>query len=164
MRLLDVGAGTGNLLSRLGSSGYELWAIEPSSGMREKLLEKCRDVHLLEGELPELPLFGMKFDCIVSSYAIHHVEHSKTRTMIESMCRNLGPGGLLLLADVMFESRPALEKHLADLEGLGMMDRIEEILDEPFQFVDELADCLTRLGKEAQVERFSFYSFCIMAK
>lgn len=164
IRLLDIGAGTGTLLSKLGGMNVEINAVEPSMGMQAKLLQKCPNVKIVDGELPELPIFEEKYDCIVSSYVIHHVDHDKSGIMIDSICRNLKPGGLILLADVMFESEKHFDDHIADLRRKDYSERIEEILDEPFQFVNVLCNCIRQNDKNVDVRRFSYYTFCLVAR
>ncbi len=164
IRLLDIGAGTGNLISKLQDINIEINTIEPSIGMREKLLQKCPNVNIIDGELPELPIFEEKFDCIVSSYVIHHVDHQKSGLMIDRICKNLKPDGLALLADVMFESKKLFDDHISDLRREGLTERIEEILDEPFQFVDVLCNCFSRNGMNVDFRRFSYYTFCLVAR
>ena len=111
IKFLDIGAGTGNLISKLqGHTNFEFYAIEPSTGMREKLLEKCGNVKIIGGMLPDLPEPETKFDVIVSTYAIHHVEHEKSRQMVYNICKYANENCMVIFADVMFENKKAFEK------------------------------------------------------
>jgi SAM-dependent methyltransferase len=85
VRVLEVGAGDGELAGRLRAAGYEVVAIDPSSdalGVRPVALD-------------ELDEPAASFDAAVAVVALHHVEP------LEDSCRRLGelvrPRGPLVL-------------------------------------------------------------------
>ena len=166
VNVLDIGAGTGNLEAKLSNiAGLTIDVVEPSEGMRTELRKKCPGIRILEGQLPNLPRFDKQYDIIVSSYVIHHVYHDKTGMMIENICKNLNRGGLLLLADVMFESEAEMNNHINNLKAIGQHELIEDIVDEPFQFIDQLRLELSNNSMQiVNIEKFTLYTFSILAK
>ena len=77
--VLDIGCGTGDVLTRLRTHGIELYGIDPSPYMLKIAEEHIRhdhsgtrsSVHLSLGNNRHIP-FGIKFDRIFSSISFHH--------------------------------------------------------------------------------------------
>lgn len=163
--LLDVGAGTGNLIRLLmANPNIEFLAIEPSKEMRAKFQMKCPNVEIINGCLPDLPVLDIKFDVIVSSYVIHHVEHEKSLTMIKNFKRLLNPNGMILIIDIMFESKTSFDLEINRLKQQGLEDRVEEMLDEYFYFVDEFTRDLNSGGFTSIVKKLSQYVWFVKGK
>jgi SAM-dependent methyltransferase len=84
-RVLEVGAGSGDLARALRAGGYEVLAIDPKSGS-----EDVRPVALADLDEP-----AGSFAAAVAVVSLHHVDP------LEDSCRRLGelvePGGTLLL-------------------------------------------------------------------
>ena len=165
VKLIDIGAGTGNLLTMLSPhKNIQLYAIEPSRGMKDKLASKCDNVSIIDGSLPTLPDIDLKFDVIVSSYVIHHIEHNQTPVMIESLCRHANSSSMILLVDILFESKAKFESHIQDLQKLDMTDRIEDLRDEYFQYIDEITNNLKKHGFDSIEDcRYNYYTHHLMA-
>lgn len=115
-RVLEVGAGEGELALALARAGYDVTAVDPAAGV-----DHVRPVGL--AELREPP---HSFDAAISVVALHHVE-----PLFES-CRHLAelvrPGGTLVLDEIdveTFDERAArwwLEHHgpREDAHGHGV--------------------------------------------
>src|SRR3954468_24032920 len=98
-RVLDLGCGDGRLLdlvlrARPGARGV---AIDFSLPMLERLRQRFDAnprvqivPHNLEEPLPSLGLF----DAVVSSFAIHHVDHQRKRQVYEEIWNALSVGGV----------------------------------------------------------------------
>jgi putative AdoMet-dependent methyltransferase len=165
INLLDVGAGTGNLISKLiKNPNIEFLAIEPSQKMREEFQKKCPTIEIIDGNLPKLPALNMEFDVIVSSYVIHHVEHERSQLMVQTLKRLLKSDGKILFLDVMFENKNSFDFEISNLKQQGLDDRVEEMLDEYFYFVDELNNILNREGIGVITTRLSHYVWLIKAQ
>ncbi|MEZ4811957.1 MAG: class I SAM-dependent methyltransferase [Caldisericia bacterium] len=164
IKLLDIGAGTGNLISKLQTQeNIEFWAVEPSRGMREKLSEKCGNIKIIDGMLPEMQEIPEKFDVIVSTYAIHHVKHENTEHMVDNICKHANKNCLALFADVMFESKEDYQNHIAELKRKNITERAYDLDDEYFQYVDVLTDVFKKHGFMVKDDRQNFYTHIFRA-
>ena len=88
-RVLEIGAGDGELAAVLAAAGYEVVAIDPASEV-----EHVRRVAL--HELDEEP-----FDAAVAVVSLHHVE--PLGESFERLATLVRPGGLLVVDEVDFE-------------------------------------------------------------
>jgi len=103
-RVLDLGCGTGNLISLLLEEfpGARISGIDPSSGMREVCTERFADqpnVEIKGGNALAIPYPDGSFDLIVSSLALHHVPPELKPDMAEEIARVLEPGERFIHAD-----------------------------------------------------------------
>jgi SAM-dependent methyltransferase len=98
-RVLDLGSGDGRLLgltlaSRPGSAGV---ALDFSPAMLNRLRARFggrSSVTVVEHDLSEpLPDLGT-FDAVISSFAIHHLEHPRKRELYGEIWRLLEAGGV----------------------------------------------------------------------
>ena len=120
-RVLDIGIGTGNLSAKLHGNGCEVEGIDFSAKMLEAAAEKMREARLIPHDFAQgLPaeLAGQKFDFIVSTYALHHLEDGEKHRLISSAMNFLTDGGAVLIGDVSFENLDAMREskaHSGDL-------------------------------------------------
>jgi ubiquinone/menaquinone biosynthesis C-methylase UbiE len=105
-RVLDFGAGTGlltlNLQPRVGS----MVALDSSTGMLEKLLQKLtnagiENVQTRHWNLEAQPFSETGFDLVVSSMTLHHLRH--VPLVLSRLAALLKPGGWLAAADLDIE-------------------------------------------------------------
>lgn len=98
-RTLDLGTGDGRLLALLQADRPEMLGVglDFSELMLEAAGERFRDderVELVEHDLTQpLPALG-RFDVVVSSMAIHHLEHERKRALYGEVFDLLEPGGV----------------------------------------------------------------------
>lgn len=112
-RVLDIGFGTATLTAKLYANGCTIYGQDFSQRMLEIAREKmpvatlvCAD--FAQGLAPELA--RESYDFIVSTYALHHLSDAQKRVFIGQLLPLLRDGGLLLVGDVAFASRSALEE------------------------------------------------------
>jgi ubiquinone/menaquinone biosynthesis C-methylase UbiE len=104
-RALDVGCGTGNLLRRIGARhpGVELAGLDPDPKALARAERKTgRGVRLVRGFAQELPYPDGSFDRVFSSLMLHHLDSAAKDALLAEVRRVLRPGGLLVLADMVF--------------------------------------------------------------
>lgn len=97
---LDIGCGTGNLLSRLGKERQfaRLYGIDLSEEMITVAKRKLRDkADLRVADSERLPFESGKFDLITCTYSFHHYPDPKA--VLAEMRRVLTNGGKLILVD-----------------------------------------------------------------
>ena len=101
MQLMDFGSGTGLLLERIAPSVDKITAIDISKSMNEQLLNK-KDVLECELEIIEMNLatsnLDRKFDGIISSMTMHHVDD--IASMFRKFHSMLNEGGFIAIADL----------------------------------------------------------------
>lgn len=115
MQVMDFGAGTGLITSRILPKVKNIIAVDISQAMLDELLSKT-DFHgrveAICQDITEQPLTE-KFDLIMSAMAMHHVKD--TDLLIERFAEHLESGGKVALADLDAEDGTF---HPADVEGV----------------------------------------------
>lgn len=109
--ILDIGFGTGLLTNKLYESGANISGIDFSQGMIDIAKEKMpnglfiqRDFNLgIPSELKD-----KKFDYIISSYAIHHLDNLGKVKLINQLKNILSENGKIIIADVGFKTNKDL--------------------------------------------------------
>lgn len=113
--ILDIGFGTGVLTKKLYDDGCTVYGMDFSEKMIETAKRKMPEAVLVKHDFtqgfPEC-FKDRKFDYIISTYAIHHLEDSQKISFIEELMKHLNEGGQVLLGDVAFETRAELESCL----------------------------------------------------
>ena len=111
--ILDIGVGTGLLSNRLYDDGAQICGIDFSQGMIEQAKKKMPNAHFILQDLNNgIPseLENKKFDYIVSSYAIHHIEDDKKIDLLQNLKGHLNSNGKIIIADVAFKTADSLEE------------------------------------------------------
>jgi 2-polyprenyl-3-methyl-5-hydroxy-6-metoxy-1,4-benzoquinol methylase len=93
-RLLDVGCGNGDHLSRMRGYGWEVAGIEPDPAAARV----ARDRHGLEvheGTVEDAPFAARSYDALTCCHVIEHI--GAPQAFLRSMVRFLKPGGRLVI-------------------------------------------------------------------
>jgi len=140
-RVLDVGCGTGALLSRLVER-YQIdgTGIDPSPGMAAVAKGAHPDLAIVSGAAEALPLSDDSFDLVISCLSYHHFADRKQ--FLAEAKRVLKPGGQLLIAE------PNLPRVICVL--LNLSTRIIQH-SETFETPDELAAKVSSANLAAEV-------------
>jgi SAM-dependent methyltransferase len=93
-RVLDVGAGRGELAERLQKAGIEVVAVDQSERMVE--LTQARGVEAIVGDVQTLPFEDGAFDVAVANFMLYHVPD--VHLALAELARVLRPGGRLVAA------------------------------------------------------------------
>ncbi|HEY4553229.1 MAG TPA: class I SAM-dependent methyltransferase [Bacillaceae bacterium] len=141
--VLDIGFGTGVLTSKLYEKGHRIYGIDFSPKMIAIAQAKMPEAHLIEWDISNgLPSFpeGIKFDSIISTYALHHLTDEAKMSFIKQLMPLLAEDGNIFIGDVAFRTRKELEDCRAN--SLGYWDENE------FYFVfDEIKKPLENHGR-----------------
>jgi SAM-dependent methyltransferase len=123
-RVLDLGTGDGRLLAlllhdRSGMVGVGLDFSEPMLEAASKRFADDERIGLVEHDLAEsLPGEALgRFDVVVSSFAIHHLEHERKRSLYGEVFDLLEPGGVF--ANLEHVASPTHRLHLAFYAAIG---------------------------------------------
>jgi SAM-dependent methyltransferase len=141
-RILDLGTGDGRLLALLRIDRREMLGV--GLDFSELMLEAAQRrfandtrIELVKHDLAQpLPALG-RFDAVVSSFAIHHLEHERKRSLYREIFDLLEPGGVF--ANFEHVASPTHRVHLAFFEAI----------DEPLEDEDpsdRLLDVESQLG------------------
>ncbi len=120
-RILDLGTGDGRLLALLQGDRHEMLGV--GLDFSEVMLEAARGrfagderIELVEHDLTEpLPALG-RFDAVVSSMAIHHLEDERKRSLYGEAFDLLEPGGVFANFEHVASATPRL--HAAFFEAI----------------------------------------------
>ena len=140
-RILDLGTGDGRLLNLVAADRPEMLGVglDVSEPMLQAARERFGDdrrIELIEHDLADpLPALG-RFDAVVSSFAIHHLEHKRKRSLFGEIIDLLEPGGVF--ANLEHVASPTRGLHLAFFAAIG-----EPLEDEDKS--DRLLDVQTQL-------------------
>jgi SAM-dependent methyltransferase len=97
-RVLDVGCGTGASALPLLAAGFEVTGVDRSQGMLEVARRRLGEAaELVRADMRGLPRLG-RFDVVacLDDGLNHLLTGADLQAALESMARNLGPGGLLM--------------------------------------------------------------------
>lgn len=119
-RILDIGVGTGLLTKELYNKGAEIYGIDFSP----KMLELARRnmpkgqflCHDFSNGMP-IELKQIKFNYIISSYAIHHLDDNRKIDFIGQLKDSLKENGKIIIADIAFQTKDELRQCRENTKG-----------------------------------------------
>jgi tRNA (cmo5U34)-methyltransferase len=129
-RVLDLGSGDGRLLTlvKLARPHGSAVAVDFSDTMLERLHSRFSAdptvqvvAHDMEAALPDL---GGSFDAIVSSFAIHHLPHTRKRSLFGEVFERLADGGVF--CNLEHVASPTESLHHEFLARLGLTAKEED--------------------------------------
>jgi tRNA (cmo5U34)-methyltransferase len=141
-RVLDLGTGDGRLLAMLQADrplmlGVGLDFSDLMLGRARERFAGDKRIEIVEHDLAQpLPPLG-RFDAVVSSMAIHHLEHERKRSLYAEVFERLEPGGTF--ANFEHVASPSERLHVAFYAA------IEEPMEDEDPS-DRLLDVETQLG------------------
>ncbi len=142
--VVDLGTGTGVLLSRLSGQSSRVIGVDASDEMLRVARDHVRElglgnVELRLGALEHLPLADGEADAAVANMVLHHV--AQPGEALREARRSLRPGGRLAIADFRTHTQESYREKLGDLwlgfeqhevaawlDGAGFdVERLEEV-------------------------------------
>jgi SAM-dependent methyltransferase len=141
-RALDLGTGDGVTLAlvrelRPGATGVAADFSEEMLGLARARFAADERVEVVAHDLDTpLPATWGRFDLVVSSFAIHHVEDTRKRALYAEVHERLRPGGTFL--NLEHVASPTPELHAAFLAALG----IDPADDDPSNLLAPVEDQL----------------------
>jgi SAM-dependent methyltransferase len=112
--VLDLGAGTGKLTTRLVERGLDVVAVDPLAEMLELLSSALPDTPALLGTAEQIPLPDDSVDAVLVAQAWHWFDPQRA---IAEIARVLRPGGRLGLVWNARDERLGWVKDLGDIIG-----------------------------------------------
>ena len=127
--VLDVGCGTGRLVSTLQSGGLEVTGIDLSPGMIEIARAMHSEVRFHVADLAQLPVASETFVGVVGWYSIIHVPSEDLADSLTEIARVLRPGGFFLTGFQIGSGVRILHHASSDVDDYEAYLRIPEELE-----------------------------------
>jgi 2-polyprenyl-3-methyl-5-hydroxy-6-metoxy-1,4-benzoquinol methylase len=101
--VLEMGIGTGRMTFSLYEDGYEITGVDSSIEMIKmatEIMPKNKYIHKNFNDALE-DLKGQKFDVIIFTYSIHHINPQRQEYLLVKLSEYLSMGGEIIVGDVM---------------------------------------------------------------
>lgn len=158
--VLDLGAGTGKLTTRLVERGLDVVAVDPIPEMLDVLRGSLPDTRALLGTAEEIPLADNSVDAVLVAQAWHWVDPARA---IPEVARVLRPGGRLGLVWNTRDERLGWVRELGDIIGRdGDPVRDKVTLTEPFTDVQRhQVEWTNYVTPQALIDLVASRTYCI---
>jgi SAM-dependent methyltransferase len=159
-QVLDLGAGTGKLTTRLVERGLDVVAVDPIPDMLELLSASLPETRALLGTAEEIPLEDNSVDAVLVAQAWHWVDPERA---IPEVARVLRPGGRLGLVWNTRDERLGWVRELGQIIGSdGDGRRFDVELPEPFtERARHQVEWTNYLTPQALIDLVASRSYCI---
>ncbi|MCV7068285.1 class I SAM-dependent methyltransferase [Mycolicibacterium farcinogenes] len=159
-RVLDLGAGTGKLTTRLVERGLDVIAVDPIPEMLELLSNSLPDTPALLGTAEEIPLADNSVDAVLVAQAWHWFDPERA---VKEVSRVLRPGGRLGLVWNTRDERLGWVKDLGRIIGPEHDPFNNEVtLAAPFGEVERhQVEWTSYLTPQALIDLVASRSYCI---
>jgi ubiquinone/menaquinone biosynthesis C-methylase UbiE len=158
--VLDLGAGTGKLTTRLVERGLNVVAVDPLAEMLEVLSTSLPDTPALLGTAEEIPLADDSVDAVLVAQAWHWVDPEQA---VPEVSRVLRPGGRLGLVWNTRDERLGWVKDLGRIIGHERDPFSHEVtLAAPFTRIERFQiEWTSYLTPQALIDLVASRSYCI---
>lgn len=160
LEVLDLGAGTGKLTTRLVERGLDVIAVDPIPEMLELLSTSLPETPALLGTAEEIPLADDSVDAVLVAQAWHWFDPQRA---IREVARVLRPGGRLGLVWNNRDERSGWVKDLGQIIGQEV-DPFTQTVDLPAPFTDierQQVEWTNYLTPQALIDLVASRSYCI---
>ncbi|MGE0221477.1 class I SAM-dependent methyltransferase [Mycolicibacterium sp.] len=158
--VLDLGAGTGKLTTRLVERGLDVVAVDPIPEMLELLSSSLPDTPALLGTAEEIPLPDDSVDAVLVAQAWHWFDPERAA---KEVARVLRPGGRLGLVWNNRDERLGWVKELGQIVG-HEVDPFTQTTQLPPGFTDverHQVEWTSYLTPQALIDLVASRSYCI---
>lgn len=151
--VVEFGVGTGNLTEKLLAQGLEVYGVEPSKGMREKVLQKLPDLDVVDGHFLEFPEPSVQVGTMVSTYAFHHLTDEEKAEALVNFHRLLRQNGRIVFADTVFMTELAKEQKIEESEQKGYFRLARDLRTEYYSTIPQLMEMFHAAGFDVKFEQ-----------
>ena len=158
--VLDLGAGTGKLTTRLVERGLTVIAVDPIAEMLEMLRTALPDTPALLGSAEQIPLPDNAVDAVLVAQAWHWFDPERA---VAEIARVLRPGGRLGVLWNTRDERSGWVKDFGRIVGLEH-DRDNATVDLPEPFTDiatHQVEWTNYITPQALIDYVASRSYCI---
>ncbi|API90724.1 putative methyltransferase [Virgibacillus pantothenticus] len=161
--VLEFGVGTGNLTLKLIDRKLQVIGVDPSRAMREIAKEKIPDIQVFDGDFDSYP--DLKdIDCIVSSFAFHHLNNKDKSISASKFLTTLNTKGKILFADVVFENVESYELAVEEAKGKGHNNVYRDLTQEYYCTIPELEEIFASNGFKVEFTKCNSYVWIMEAQ
>lgn len=161
-KILDLGCGTGNLTG-LYSEELHVYGIDQSLEMLLQCKNKYPKMKIKLGNfLDETYVEGVKFDCIATTYAFHHLTQIEKEKAIDYMLDSLNPKGKIVIGDLMFFNEANREEKRQEFIANGREELWEIVEDEFYSDVEKLKGYVEKKGIGFRYEHLVNFTWIIV--
>ena len=121
LSVLELGAGTGKLTSRLVELGHDVHATDPDRAMLDVLERDLLGVRTSQSTAEEIPSGDRTYDVVVCAQSFHWFDHAKA---LPEIARVLRPGGVLSMVWNQRDDRIPWVRRLGAI--IGTQDQLRE--------------------------------------
>lgn len=159
-RVLDLGAGTGKLTTRLVERGLDVVAVDPIPDMLDVLSAALPETRTLLGTAEEIPLPDNSVDAVLVAQAWHWVDPERATPEVSRVLR---PGGRLGLVWNTRDERLGWVRELGRIIGSDDDPRRTEVtLPTPFtELARHRIEWTNYLTPQALIDLVASRSYCI---
>ncbi len=157
--VLDLGAGTGKLTTRLVERGLNVIAVDPIAEMLEVLRNALPDTPALLGTAEHIPLPGKAVDAVLVAQAWHWFDPEQA---VAEVARVLRPGGRLGLVWNVQDDRLGWVKEFSRIVGTEHDRVTSPDLPAPFtEVVTHRVEWTNYVTPQALIDYVASRSYCI---
>jgi putative AdoMet-dependent methyltransferase len=164
-RVLELGCGTGNLTAKLREMN-EITGVDISDAMIKIARTKTEDKNVNYCQDDILSFFDYnekKYDCIISSYTLHHLTESEKKILFEKSYNVLDEKGVALFGDLMFENKNEKKLLIKQFRQKKITWLIDVMKKEFYWNIETSLMELNKIGFKCKTYRFSDLSWVIEA-
>jgi tRNA (cmo5U34)-methyltransferase len=177
IKVIDLGCGTGTIARKVADKfpNASIVCLDVAANMIDMAKYKLAghsNTEFIIGDFANID-FTKKFDVVVSSLALHHLEtDADKKKLYTKIFENLNPNGVFFNADVVLASNNQLQEVNMQrwkeyMNRKVSMEEIEnkwipvyENEDRPAKLIDQLA-WLKEIGFESLDVLWKYYNFCV---
>lgn len=162
-KVIDIGAGTGNLTNIASKVGYDVVGIEPNLKTRNIATAKYPAVKFVSGTFLSLPIDDKSVDSIISSYAFHNLTDEEKEQAISEFKKKLKDDGTIVIADTIYENSKAKENLIKEAETNDTA--LAKILKAEFSATQELlSEFFEKDGFKVTYQQMNKFVWILTAK
>lgn len=139
--ILDIGFGTGTLISKLSNHDCKIYGQDFSKKMIEISQAKMPNAKLFYGDISNglvNPLKKYKYDAIIATYSLHHLSDNNKIIFLNNLLKQLYDGGCIYIGDIAFETRDLHNKCMNEFIDIWDKDEIYFVVNELSSFFPNL--------------------------
>lgn len=163
-KVLDIGAGTGNLTDIAAKAGYNVVGIEPNSKMREIASNKYPFERFLAGTFLSLPINDNSVDAIINSYAFHHLTDEEKEDAVKLFKLKLKKDGTVVIADTMYPSEEYKKAIMEEAAEKNYKNLLHDLKTEFYTTHEVLTNIFEKEGFKVSYQQMNKYVWILTAK